>query len=177
MPPKRTVSSAPSCVAVLARLPEKQASPPLLSAAALRILYGRHPRVLERALARNQFADEIGLESIRLLKRADQMPNGRKYRTIPKYAVLSSAAILSIVVSIGILSVIQDRNDGIVSEEIARTGAELQVMSAQIAGIKDADLKSMNDFIGAYAQIGPITIACITSCPGDGSSLRAATSR
>jgi hypothetical protein len=69
---------------------------------------------------------------------------------------LPGVAILVFAIGVAITFAIQDRNDRLLSEEIARTGTELQGMGAQIASIKDADLTSMNDYISAYAQIEPM---------------------
>jgi hypothetical protein len=70
--------------------------------------------------------------------------------------LFTGAAILAIVIVVAITFAVQSRNDEVISAEIARTGAELQTIGTQIADIKDANLKSMNDYIGAYAQIEPL---------------------
>lgn len=72
------------------------------------------------------------------------------------YLFLTSMVLIAVVGGVATTFVIQDRNDRNLSEELARTGAELQGMGAQIASIKDADLTSMNDYISAYAQIEPM---------------------
>jgi hypothetical protein len=73
-----------------------------------------------------------------------------------RYVLLTGVVILVVVVGVTITFAIQDRNDRVLSDEIARRGTDLQGLGAQITSIRDADLKSMNDYISAYAQIEPM---------------------
>lgn len=81
------------------------------------------------------------------------MADNRKYRTIRLYAFVSGAAALAAIAGVAITLAIQERNDRALSAEIERTSVELKVAGEQIAEIKDANLITMNDFIGAYPQI------------------------
>jgi hypothetical protein len=48
------------------------------------------------------------------------------------------------------------RKDEAITAEIARAESDLRERGAEIASIKDANLRSMNDFIAAYAQVEPL---------------------
>jgi hypothetical protein len=71
------------------------------------------------------------------------------------YSVLG-AVLLALIAAIAIELAIQEREDRILAEEIARTASELQVVGANIANIRDVDLKSMNDYVSAYVRIEPL---------------------
>jgi hypothetical protein len=69
--------------------------------------------------------------------------------------VLSGAGFLIFFICISLTLAIQDRRDKALAEEIERTQSELLVFGDHIMAIKDADLTTMNDYIGAFAQIEP----------------------
>ena len=78
------------------------------------------------------------------------MTENEKKRGARRYAILIAIAVVVVaVVAFGI----QERNDRVLTEDLGRTGVELQVLGRQIGDIKDADLVSMNDYISAYAQV------------------------
>src|SRR5215469_9052213 len=78
---------------------------------------------------------------------------------IPRYVVLTGAAVIAIIVAIGASFVIQDRRDTALASEIERTQSDLLGLGKQITAIKDADLTTTNDYIAAFAQIEPIHTA------------------
>src|SRR6266705_2141606 len=84
------------------------------------------------------------------------MPDGRKYWAIPRYAVLTGAAVLAAAVTVTIALAIQDRTDRRLTSDIERTQSDLLGLGAQITAIKDADLTTTTDYIAAYAQIEPL---------------------
>jgi hypothetical protein len=65
-------------------------------------------------------------------------------------------AVLALVLASAITVAIQQHSDRTLEAEIERSAARLQDLGDQIAEIKDAHLVSMNDYIGAYAQIVPL---------------------
>lgn len=71
------------------------------------------------------------------------------------YWVLGTIA-LALIADVAIELAIQRRDDRILAEEIDRTGSELQVIGANIADIRDAHLRDINDYVGAYARIDPL---------------------
>ncbi len=81
------------------------------------------------------------------------MAENAKHRTIQQYVVAAASAVVAILIVIAIAFATQEHNDRVLTEDLDRTGVELQVLGRQIADIKDADLVSMNDYICAYAQV------------------------
>src|SRR5215472_6532100 len=79
-----------------------------------------------------------------------------KSRAVPRYAILSGAAILAVIVGVVTTLAIQDRRDKALAAELERTQAELLGLGGQITAIKDADLTTANDYIAAFAQIEPL---------------------
>lgn len=71
------------------------------------------------------------------------------------YWVLGAIA-LALIADVAIELAIQRRDDRILAEEIDRTGSEVQLIGANIADIRDAHLRDINDYVGAYAQIRPL---------------------
>jgi len=67
-----------------------------------------------------------------------------------------AGAVLVLVLALAITVAIQQHSDRALEAEIERSAARLQDLGSQIAEIKDAHLVSMNDYIGAYAQIVPL---------------------
>lgn len=74
---------------------------------------------------------------------------------MPRYALLSGAGILAVIVAVVVTFLIQDRRDEALAAEIERTQSELLGLGGQITAIKDADLTTTNDYIAAFAQIEP----------------------
>ena len=50
----------------------------------------------------------------------------------------------------------QEHNDRVLSDEITGTAWDLQDTGARITGIRDAEMKDMNDSIRAYSEIAPL---------------------
>src|SRR5262249_28731212 len=75
-----------------------------------------------------------------------------KQRPIRRYALLAGGAVV-VIVAVVAIAFIQEHNDRGLTEDLDRTAVELQILGRQITEIKDADLKSMNDYISAYAQV------------------------
>src|SRR5437016_8072186 len=84
------------------------------------------------------------------------MPDGRKYWAIPRYAVLTGAAVLAAAVTVTIALAIQDRTDRRLTSDIERTQSDLLRLGARITAIKDVDLTTTTDYIAAFAQIEPL---------------------
>jgi hypothetical protein len=51
---------------------------------------------------------------------------------------------------------VQQHNDRVLSAEITETSSELQDVGEKITGIRDADLKEMNDYVRACSEIAPL---------------------
>lgn len=81
------------------------------------------------------------------------MGESGKQRPIRRYALLAGGAVVVIVAVVAIAFGIQEHNDRGLTEDLDQTGVELQILGRQITEIKDANLKSMNDYISAYAQV------------------------
>src|SRR5437667_5276808 len=84
------------------------------------------------------------------------MPDGRKYWAIPRYAVLTGAAVLAAAVTVTIALAIQDRTDRRLTSDIERTQSDLLRLGARITAIKDVDLTTTTDYIAALAQTEPL---------------------
>jgi len=76
--------------------------------------------------------------------------------TMKSSAWILGSVVLALALVLAIVVAIQQREDRMLESEIERTASKLQVLGGQIADIKDAPLVSMNDYIGAYAQIAPL---------------------
>lgn len=68
----------------------------------------------------------------------------------------AGAALLIIGTTLAITFAVQEHNDRVLSEDLTETAAELQDTGEKIMSIRDADLKDMNDYIRAYAEINPL---------------------
>jgi hypothetical protein len=68
----------------------------------------------------------------------------------------AGAAFLIILTTLAITFAVQEHNNRVLSEDLTEAAAELQDTGERIMGIRDADLKDMNDYIRAYAQITPL---------------------
>jgi hypothetical protein len=84
------------------------------------------------------------------------MPDKPDSRGTRKLLLLVCVAFVFCVISLGVTFTVQYYNERRLTAELERTQLELQSLGAQIVTIKDADLQSMNDYIGAYAQIEPL---------------------
>jgi len=82
------------------------------------------------------------------------MASERRARWIFLCALLGTLIVAACV--LGIEFAIQDRNERRLMKDLERTQAELFALGNQITELKDGGLKSMNDYIGAYAQIEPL---------------------
>jgi len=69
---------------------------------------------------------------------------------------ISGGLAVTLIIVIAIVVAIQQREDAALEESIERSASKLQTLGDQIADIKDSHLVSMNDYIGAYAQIAPL---------------------
>jgi hypothetical protein len=59
------------------------------------------------------------------------------------------------VAAVGMTLAVRDHEDKEMANRLERAESELRGLGGEIAGIKDADLTTTNDFISAYAQIEP----------------------
>ena len=65
------------------------------------------------------------------------------------------ALILALITTFAVTFAVQEHNDRVLSDEINGTASELQDTGARITSIRDADMKHMNDYIRAYAEMTP----------------------
>jgi len=84
------------------------------------------------------------------------MADNQRARKTRRYVVLTGAAVVAMLLVIGVAFAIQGRRDTALAAEIERTQSELLGLGGQITAIKDADLITTNDYIAAFAQIEPI---------------------
>jgi len=68
----------------------------------------------------------------------------------------TGAVVLVLITTFAVLFAIQEHKEQVLSEEVNETAAELQDTGAKIAGIRDADLKEMNDYFRAYSELAPL---------------------
>ena len=61
-------------------------------------------------------------------------------------------AVLSVAVALGI----QDHDDRVLETQVAQRESELRTLGAQIAGIKDHQFRTMDEYIAAYARVEPL---------------------
>lgn len=66
------------------------------------------------------------------------------------------ALVLVLVTIFAVAFAVQEHNDRVLSEELTETASELQDTGARVTSIRDADMKSMDDYIRAFAEIGPL---------------------
>ena len=64
--------------------------------------------------------------------------------------------MLLLVTILAVAFAVQEHNDRVLSEELTETASELQDTGARITSIRDADMKSMDDYIRAFSEIGPL---------------------
>jgi hypothetical protein len=84
------------------------------------------------------------------------MVNEEKSRLLFRRVLIPGAVLVIVALIMGIAFAVQARHERLLMADLERTQSELRVLGDQIAGIKDTDLRSMNDYIGAYAQIEPL---------------------
>jgi len=82
------------------------------------------------------------------------MDNERQGKFTWIYA--TGAAVLVLVTILAVAFAVQEHNDRVLSEELTETASELQDTGARITSIRDTDLKSMDDYIRAFSEIGPL---------------------
>ena len=81
------------------------------------------------------------------------------YRRNSKLAwilVVLSIAV-TVVVSVAMVLGIQSHNDRVLATQIEESESDLRLVGAQISEIKDRDLKTMAQYVDAYAQIEALT--------------------
>jgi hypothetical protein len=87
---------------------------------------------------------------------AEHQPTVANKRTVKRYVILVAALVVAGAVAVAMAFVIEDRKDRDVAAQLESTEFDLRNIGAQIAGIKDANLRTTNDFIAAYAQVEPL---------------------
>ena len=75
---------------------------------------------------------------------------------IRRYAIVAVVILVVCIAAAGGTLVVRDRNEEEMLSQLERSQSDLRVLGGEIANIKDANLTSTNDFIGAYAQIEPL---------------------
>src|SRR5215469_16404580 len=68
----------------------------------------------------------------------------------------TGAFVLVLVTIFAVAFAVQEHNDRVLSEELTETASELQDTGARITSSRDADMKSMDDYIRAFSEIGPL---------------------
>src|SRR5215469_12608490 len=68
----------------------------------------------------------------------------------------AGAVVLVLITIFAITFAVQEHNDRVLSDEITGTASDLQDTGARITGIRDAEMKDMNDYIRAYSEISPL---------------------
>jgi hypothetical protein len=76
----------------------------------------------------------------------------RKYTWIYR----TGALVLVLVTIFAVAVAVQEHNDRVLSEELTETASELQDTGLRITSIRDADMKSMDDYVRAFSEIGPL---------------------
>jgi len=87
---------------------------------------------------------------------AESQPAAAKKRAVRRYIILAAAVVVAGGVAAATAFVIEDRKDRDVAAQPESTEFDLRNIGAQIADIKDADIRTTNDFIAAYAQVEPL---------------------
>src|SRR5215471_6189912 len=82
------------------------------------------------------------------------MDNERQHKFTWIFA--TGAVVLVLVTIFAVTFAVQEHNDRVLSEELTETASELQDTGARITSIRDTDLKSMDDYIRAFSEIGPL---------------------
>ena len=68
----------------------------------------------------------------------------------------AGALVLVLITIFAVTFAVQEHNDRLLSDEITGTASELQDTGARVTRIRDADMKDMNDYIRAYAEMTPL---------------------
>ena len=74
---------------------------------------------------------------------------------IKLYGALIGAFLLFASI-VAVVFTIEDRKDKDLAAQLEKAESDLLGLGAEIAGIKDADVETTNDFIAAYAQVEPL---------------------
>jgi len=82
------------------------------------------------------------------------MDNERQHKFTWIFA--TGAVVLVLVTIFAVTFAVQEHNDRFLSEELTETASELQDTGARITSIRDTDLKSMDDYIRAFSEVGPL---------------------
>ena len=82
------------------------------------------------------------------------MDNERQHKFTWIFA--TGAVVLVLVTIFAVTFAVQEHNDRVLSEELTETASELQDTGARITSIRDTDLKSMDDYIRAFSEVGPL---------------------
>ena len=64
--------------------------------------------------------------------------------------------MLVLVMIFAVAFAVQEHNDRVLSEELTESASELQDIGARITSMRDADMKSMDDYIRAFSEIRPM---------------------
>jgi DNA-binding FrmR family transcriptional regulator len=71
--------------------------------------------------------------------------------------IYATGAVVLVLVTISAVAfAVQEHNDRVLSEELTETASELQDTGARITSIRDAQMKSMDDYVRAFSEIGPL---------------------
>jgi hypothetical protein len=71
-------------------------------------------------------------------------------------ALQAGSLIVGSALGVGIVLGIQNHEDHVLTSQITQTEADLRLIGARIANIKDHDFKTMAEYVGAYAEIEPL---------------------
>jgi len=82
------------------------------------------------------------------------MDNARQHKF--SWILATGAVVLVLVTIFAVTFAVQEHNDRVLSEELTETASELQDTGARITSIRDTDLKSMDDYIRAFSEVGPL---------------------
>jgi hypothetical protein len=72
------------------------------------------------------------------------------------WVIAGSSVVLAAMLSVAIALGIRDHNDRVLGDQVAQSESDLRTVGAQIAGIKDRQFETMNEYIAAYAQVEPL---------------------
>ena len=72
------------------------------------------------------------------------------------WVIAGSAILLVAVLSVAVALGIQDHDDRVLETQVAQRESELRTLGAQIAGIKDHQFRTMDEYIAAYARVEPL---------------------
>ncbi len=84
------------------------------------------------------------------------MHNKKGYKSLRTWVAIASSIVFTVALSVAIRLGIQSRNDRVLTAKITQSESDLKLIGAKIADIENRDLKTMADYINAYAQIEPL---------------------